>query len=230
MKKTLIALMALAGVASAAGTGEFVVPTGGAFAAGDYAFRFTIDEDDVTFTDSVITSLNGGNVLAMYGLQNTGNYYTNGFVLNVENGSITLSVGRGAYANLNSSSAISSSTTYTIANDGVSGGKVMAGESPLTLQVGTQYEVVSSLEIVSNPQTWDPNAKDLMQTVTIFEAGNYDSPLASIEYKGNMNGGTANTAMQVWGNSAYNVTVPEPATATLSLLALAGLCARRRRA
>ena len=227
MKKTLIALMALAGVASAAGTGEFVVPTGGQFAAGDYAFRFTIDEADVTFADDIITSLNGGNVLAMYGTQNTGDYHTNGFVLNVENGSITLSVGRGKYANLDStSSAISSSTTYTL----LDGGKLMNGESPLTLQVGTQYEVVSTLTIVDAPQSWDANAKDFMQTVTIFEAGSYDSPLASIKYKGNMNGGKADTEMQVWGNSAYNVTVPEPATATLSLLALAGLCARRRRA
>ena len=55
MKKTLIALMALAGVAMADGTNEFNVPTLGNFYAGDYCFSFTIDEADVIYTDGMIT-------------------------------------------------------------------------------------------------------------------------------------------------------------------------------
>ncbi len=69
------------------------------------------------------------------------------------------------------------------------------------------------------------------QTVTLtpYDTTELDTANAEIAdpYNGNMNGGDANTKMTVTFNQTF--AIPEPATATLSLLALAGLAARRRR-
>ena len=233
MKKTLIALMALAGISFGAGTGEFVVPTAQEglktnqdYAPGNYTFSFTIDEADVTYTEGVITALNGGSVLALMGNYSANNYESNGYVLGVDNGAITLSVGRGAMGGLSTGdSAISPTTTFTISTDGVSGGMLMADNAPVTLTLGTEYTIVNEYTV---------DGRTINQNVSIYVAGSSEV-LASVTYKGNMNGGTSGSTISVWGNAAYNVVaqptsiVPEPATATLSLLALAGLAARRRR-
>ena len=211
--------MALAGVAMAAGTNEFVVPTLGNFYAGDYSFSFTINADDVTYnTEDAITGLNGGKVLAVYGQYSGTNYYTNAFVLNVENGAITLSAGRGSLNGIaNADAAITSNTGYTFGS-----GTSDSATSDYALTIGTTYTIVNKTTVVGTTGT---------QNISIY-ANDFSTPLDTISYTGNMSGGNENTKLVTWGNSAYNVanaTIPEPATATLSLLALAGLAARRRR-
>ena len=225
MKKTLIALMALAGVAMADGTNEFNVPTLGNFYAGDYCFSFTIDEADVIYTDGMITGLNGGKVLAIYGVYSGDNYKTNAFVLNVQDGAITLSAGRGSLSGVaNSTAPITANTNYTFGTDT---GAPDYDHSDVGLTVGTTYTIVNQTVV---------SGTNGMQNISIY-AGDFNSALDTLVYKGNMTGGNANTTMATWGNTAYNVanavvpapSIPEPATATLSLLALCGLAARRRR-
>ena len=218
MKKSIITLIALAGVAGAAGTGEFSVSTAGNFYAGNYGFDFTIGAEDVTYNDGIIVTLNGGTVLALYGTYSGTEYYTNAFVFGVADGAITLSVGRGSLYGLpNSNSSILPTTGYTFGSDSSApdSGVFKNGDTPLTLSVGTTYHI-NNVVI------------DGMQNVSIFQVGGSSEALATVVYKGNMSGGNTSTVMSVWGNTVYNV-VPEPATATLSLLALCGLAARRRR-
>lgn len=58
-----------------------------------------------------------------------------------------------------------------------------------------------------------------------------DIVAASEIFKGYQNTDTTHYAVSYEGDTVYFITrsVPEPTTATLGLLALAGLCARRRR-
>ncbi|MBR1981903.1 MAG: PEP-CTERM sorting domain-containing protein [Akkermansia sp.] len=216
MKKTLIALMAMASVACGVGTNEFYVPTAGNYFAGDYSFTFTINEDDLISQDGIITGLKGGNVLAVYGNYSTGNYQTNAFVFNVQDGAITLSAGRGELSGIASgTSPITSSTAYTFGTDTAAPDYAT---SDFELSVGTTYTIVNKTVV---------SGTNGMQNISIY-AGDFTTPLDTIVYKGNMSNGNENSVIATWGNTAYDV-IPEPATATLSLLALAGLAARRRR-
>ena len=219
-------MFALTGAAFGAGTGEFDVPTAANFYAGDYGFTFCIGEDDVTRNESnVITGLTSGNVLALYAGSYSGSqYYTNGFVFSVSGGAITLSVGRGTLSGLPSeTSSIQTTTNFTIGSAAEDGGAITTTEgAALTLEIGKSYTIKN----VVNTGVGVTNN----QNISIFETGS-DTVLGTIAYKGNMHGGNAQTTMSVWGNTSYDVArlVPEPTTATLSLLALAGLAARRRR-
>ena len=219
----------MAGVAFADGTGEFIVPTAqdvvssDDFGAGDYTFSFSIDKADVVYTAAeTVSSLKGGEVLALYGTYSGTEYYTNGYVLDVIDGAITLSVGRGSLSGLpDGTSPLLPTTNFSISSDGVSGGLFMSDTNvPLTLEINQKYVIKSTHSI---------DGRSVMQSVSIYKDGSNDA-LATVNYKGNMSGGKSSTKIAVWGNTSYNVTIPEPATATLSLLALAGLAARRRRA
>ncbi len=71
------------------------------------------------------------------------------------------------------------------------------------------------------------------QKVTLYDAATWQV-IETVSYNGNMNGYYENdvalTEMHYTANTTYGTAViPEPTTATLSLLALAGLAARRRR-
>lgn len=221
MKKTIIALMALAGVAAA--DQDFVIPTADNFYAGDYTFDFLINKDDVIYDDThQITGLTNGNVLAIYyGTFSGDDCNTNGAFFTVSEGVITLSIGRGSLANAwdtaTETPILKSDTSFTISSEGVSGGMfVNSSSKPITIEIGKTYTITNTVD------TNETNN----QSVSLWVEGK-DEALATVKYKGNMYGGNENTDITSMLNATY--TVPEPTTATLSLLALAGLAARRRR-
>ncbi len=84
-----------------------------------------------------------------------------------------------------------------------------------TLSVGTIYSVTSS-------------GGSGGQNLSLYEgADTTGTAIATLRYNANMTDGGASTIMNTSFNKTF--TIPEPTTATLSLLALAGLAARRRR-
>ena len=209
MKKTLIALMALASVAMGytedhlAIEAEFTTAPvkAGNFWSGDYVLTFTLAQD--------YTLQHGGSVVAFYrGTAVNDTYGYNAITLGGSEDALTLTIGRGrANDTLNNATGIGANTTVTYApaaDDSVA--------FTTTIQKGVEY----TLSVTGGDQAMTPTL-----SWTDAELGTQTETLAS--YKGNMNGQdtivyAVNTEM-----------IPEPATATLSLLALAGLAARRRR-
>ena len=197
MKKTLIALMALASVACAVDAPFGVdaafttAPTApGNFWASDYEFTFTLG--DLYSMDCY------GSVLGYYTGSDPNNAYgCNGIVLGGSDEALTLTIGRGKVTNTDAG-AITIDTGFVFQDN-------------VTFTTEIQKGVTYTLTVAGGNQSMTP-------TLT-WEGGS--ETLAS--YNGNMNGYKAITAVA-------HTNIPEPATATLSLLALAGLCARRRRA
>ena len=202
MKKTLIALMALAGVAMAdehlAIIAEFTqAPVqAGNFWSGDYELTFTLAED--------YTLQHGGALVGFYrGSAVNDNYGYNAITLGGTNDALTLTVGRGRVQNtLNNATGIGANTT-------------VAYQDNVTFTTAIEKGVTYTLSVTGGDQAMTP-------TLSWTTADGIQSEkLAS--YNGNMNGNAALTY------AVNTVMIPEPATATLSLLALAGLAARRRR-
>ena len=201
--------MALAGVACA---NDFDVTRGGdTWYSNISGLTFVIEETDIIAAPTDGTE-GAGVVLAAFG----GSHYTqnnlgsNNFVLSEDNsGAITLTVGVGALQNL-SGTEITSTTTYSWI-DNPSRVKTFA----TTLSRGVEYTISGT-----------GTNNDL--TLTLSWDG--DSEVLAT-YNGNVNGTDGDLTVIAKVNQNYSVpSIPEPATATLSLLALAGLCARRRRA
>ena len=213
MKKTIIALMALAGAAAAAteqvdtitaAWGTAPVLAGNCWSA-DYTLTFTLDE--------LYTLENSGSVLGFYrGSEVNNSHGYNAIVLGGSDEALTLTVGRGrAYDTVDGATGISADTYFTFAPEATD--KVTF---TTTLQKGVTY----TLSVTGGDQAMTP-------TLT-WEGGS--ETLTS--YKGNMNGNAALTSALNKGTitiEKQDPTIPEPTTATLSLLALAGLAARRRR-
>lgn len=251
MKKTLITLMVLAGAAVAADTqyvdfsgkgtieagatfgaitleeamsygsptgwnGQFgktpdVNITGGNFFAGDYTLSLWVKTASLSTTGNTLLFAYSGSTSS-----NTHGY--NGIVWDGANK--TLTIGRGDFT-ANNMQIAWAGTDYSTSN-------------ALTFQ----GDMVNFTIAVSG--------KSGSQTATIYVNGTESGTLAS--YNGNMNGGNASTQMGYYVNNNLQYgtigltneklgsseeviafAIPEPATATLSLLTLAGLAARRRR-
>ena len=203
MKKTLIALMALAGVAAAATEQVNTIDsawgtapsTGGNFWGADYSVVFTLN--------ALYNLAESGTIIGYYcGTAVNDSHGYNAITLGGSDDALTLTVGRGRVmdtSNLNTATMnYQDSVTFTT-----------------TIQKGVTYtlSVTGGDQAMTPTLTWDGGSETLAS------------------YKGNMNGNTANMAYALNpGTITIEVpNVPEPTTATLSLLALAGLAARRRR-
>ena len=204
MKKTLIALMAMAGMAFGAAEDHLAIDAafttapvkGGDFWAGDYVLTFTLAAD--------YSLEHGGSVVAFYrGSAVNDPYGYNAITLGGTNEALTLTIGRGrANDTVDGATGIDAGTTFTFAS---------AADDKVTFATTIERGVEYTLSVTGGNQAMTP---------TLTWAGGSET-LAS--YKGNMNG---NADLTYVVNTEY---IPEPATATLSLLALAGLAARRRR-
>ncbi len=221
MKKTLIALMAMASVAM--GANELNVPVAGSFYGGDYAFSFTVTADQ-------LSSTNTSDVLAAYwgDYNGYGGYNVNAYVLSTgENvGAITLSVGDGTMASWGAGDTITADTVFTQQRGASFTTTLNVGETYSIICDGANQKQTVSLyagSLVYDTDGWyqwtEADGEAVKQAAVVLE---------TVTYNGNMNGSASQ--MTSVGNAAYKVQLlPEPATATLSLLALAGLAARRRR-
>ena len=206
MKKTLIALMALASVACGAITitEDTTMTAAGDLYAPAFNFTFELTEDwavtgnyDILLAYYQVTgNTNGGWTVNAFELSNTG-------ALTLVRGN-SLSSGTGELNNA-STLAMQNESTFK-GTDGSAYTLTTPGIYTVQYLGGKNGEAAADLYFDGNK-------------VASFAAGNH-----------NMTGytGSASTDLFVKANGSY--VIPEPATATLSLLALAGLCARRRRA
>ncbi len=204
MKKTIIALMAMTGVAMAE---SYVMDKGGDLFAGPFTLTFTLEETFAVTGDY--------DILAAYYQVNGSSYNVNAFQLN-SNGTLTLNRGGALSATTltnDVTTGTSDSSTFTI--DGETAYTLGAGSYTLKYLGGTNGSAAADLYL-----------NDVK--VASFTGGNHNM-------NGTQQGGNTITLQT---NDSYNVvatnypgmpTIPEPTTATLSLLALAGLAARRRR-
>ena len=233
MKKTLIALMALAGVACGATaiTGSnmdsLTLPKGGDFWADPFEFTFAISGDISGDYD----------IVGLYcGDRTGGSWNFNCFVLNNGENGITLSLDR--VKTVDNYDSVNNDTTY---NGSSADSKTPENSSTFVTSSGTavtlQKNVEYTVKYLGGANKDDgkgiPGASANLylgeELVGSFSGGSFNLS----------GGGTNGVNAMIWqSNEAYitsitingKTTVPEPATATLSLLALAGLCARRRRA
>ena len=207
--------MVLAGVACGATTIDAVwtsaPTTAGDFYSSSWTFTFTLDES--------FTIENSGYVLGAWWAHAADDYgYTSNTVsegaiyLTQTDGGLTLNVGRGQV----SSTTLNVDTTFKPFNDGSAVDYVYR----TGIEKGVTYTITATLK---------EEGKTGMLTLSDNLNGTWASETGTgATFKGNLAQGGANSTMQSTVNAGITV-VPEPTTATLSLLALCGLAARRRR-
>ncbi len=173
--------VALAGQQAQAAGPSLGVTTGGNFFAGDYTFTFTL-------TDGCLSASDTTDVLGLYwGTYSDGDYCSNGYVLNWNDGAITLSVGDGKMSNVGESADVAEITENTT----------------FTSQRGATFNAVLTMG-----ETYTISNVGASGTQTVTLTGSFGSE--TVTYNGNMNGGGANTVMGSMGNAAYNIVVPNP--------------------
>ncbi len=208
MKTTHIVLaLALAAPAAMADTVSYAgIPYGSDFYASDYTLTFTLNIDDSSGDGTYI-------MLAYWGSLPSNGYGSNAYAFTVSESSITLSVGVGS---LTSTSDLSSATlTYNSTS----------GRSATLTSTETSEAYDFSQDAEGTVYTLSVVGVSGSQTVSLSVNGEV---VASASYNGNMNG-TSNPINAAYDSSVITL-VPEPATATLGLLALGALALRRRRA
>ena len=240
MKKTLIALMALAGIA-AAETETTPLTLSAVFSTSNKGNTQDVDDYSATFTPNTPLTLSF-NTLTISGSTKNGGYTTD------NPGAVNPTAIR-PNANVCANNSDSYTLTFTLHNSGQdvidiskitldvfgynSGGNAHTAGTPhanfeLTYKLPEATSSVSLKETninvyssntatftMSNNQTITLGANESIQLS--LEVTKYDGSGSFVGLKGATFTGTTTT------------TVPEPTTATLSLLALAGLAARRRR-
>ena len=239
MKKTLIALMALAGVACANST-EYTnddfntwyataISATSYVAGNDYTLTFTLGEwPSVTGTQASIGHRSG---FLIQLTENWGLYTQAGEYLAFDDSTTN-----------DRPSLTTSDKTYTSTNTTKATGSLAQGtEGWFYKNNGTNQQ---------NDTTFVISRSEGVDTITISKGDNTiadftitgDSPLNAAFYSipdiydsdsgadaGKSFGFNVKSATFAANGTTSTLTVPEPATATLSLLALAGLAARRRR-
>ena len=206
MKKALIALMALASVAAATTITEdttIIAPT--KLNAGAFDFSFTL-------TASTVISGDYDLLLAYYQVNNGGAYDVNAFKLSSTR---VLTLERGKNLTLSDDALTSDSTMGT---NNTSTFAAIGGTDAYTLSAPGTYTV----DYLGG--TNGDAAADLYLDGVKVAAFNWGSHAMN-----GAAGGDLTLNVKVNGDYVAAPTIPEPTTATLSLLALAGMAARRRR-
>ena len=161
------------------------------------------------------------------------NYGTTDSSILVDGGTLTLDEGVLADVTLNSGTIVvnSDSTTGTLT---LNGGTIIFEENAkLTLVEGAELNLTNTvIEVLVSEETLAGLKDGSSDQVTLFETNDVTTDLKGITV--NFTDGTNDLTAKVDGTAdgtgvVITTTVPEPTTATLSLLALAALAARRRR-
>ena len=212
------------------GTGTITV-TGGVLenhgTIGVAPSQATFGEDDIsTLADSeaLLITIAGGEFV---------NYGTTDSSILVDGGTLTLDEGVLADITLNSGSIVvnSDSTTGSLT---LNGGTIIFEENAkLTLVDGAELNLTNTvIEVLVSEETLAGLKDGSSDPFTLFETQDVTTDLKGITV--NFTDGTNDLTAKVDGTAdgtgvVITTIVPEPTTATLSLLALAGLAARRRR-
>lgn len=212
------------------GTGTITV-TGGEFVnygtIGVAPSQATFGEDDISSladSEALLITIAGGEFV---------NYGTTDSSILVDGGTLTLNAGVLADITLNSGSIVvnSDSTTGTLT---LNGGTIIFEENAkLTLVNGAELNLTNTvIEVLVSEETLAGLKDGSSDPVTLFETQDVTTDLKGITV--NFTDGTNDLTAKVDGTAdgtgvVITTIVPEPTTATLSLLALAGLAARRRR-
>lgn len=233
MKKTLIALMAVAGAAFGA---EYTTETvwtadfGSAYTGG-YTTTLTAPG---TFWDAADIAVEGGaQTRANKRIHMAGGTYgdwNTDFEFAI---TLTLTGDSFTAGHISEIKAGSTSDWLCIGVDGngaltLSGNEISAATSTGSLALGTQY----TLTFAKIGTELTLSAGDASVTATLGSADAYTGIVNNITLGGNTGAGNRVPVLVEsisWSKATPAPVVPEPTTATLSLLALAGLAARRRR-
>lgn len=221
MKKTLIALMALASVACATTTNsDFNANldklTQDWTSGTAYELTFTVATNSFDGQSGAVLTLGADYyVMCQYGLY---------LGLSTKNNSLL--DGAGADPSVNKSGSFNDSTTlYTIESESPVYGRVSVNSSKGSADYGVDGMTVTvGYDGADTSILLDFDGADEIDTMITLKGQEISA--AGIELGANITSVTNVT----WTYGGSSDVVPEPATATLSLLALCGLCARRRRA
>lgn len=250
MKKTLIALMALAGVAAATELSDAVITMGS-------KESITLQSTDSLYHDSSVSMTMNLDLDALKTALSTSgvdkrNYLLGSFAIDVN--STNHNGYAGALVIYTSSSASTTSSSVWISADGSKGKENVSGSSATYLS-----------NLLTSDSWTNATGAALTLTVNVTASATTAKTVAYLtltDSEGNLTQYSNSTDAIRWSSfdSTYGITsistgeltkkayifneavtadtalalnkaalTPEPATATLSLLALAGLCARRRR-
>ena len=204
MKKTVITLLALAGIAAAADTAVF-----------------DFNADNLTAQD--LTAITLTDELTQY----TATIETaEGFTLTggAWNDTVT-----GANADYIAASSKAQGATLSL----TLGGLVAGGKYDVTIVTGVPFEGAGSWNSMNTTNSYESTSLALgTQNVQVHNITTYDVTGIKADANGEITfsiGKSSGTHTASFNYASITAAVPEPTSATLSLLALAGLAARRRR-